>query len=135
MGRQRCGFSVFSDSKCCWLDTLQSKKYKIVVISIKFDELIYNNENNTFTKNGQMARQPSSLLLSPHIVNEPCFEVRCFIAPFFDIWELYRYLVYFGIQLKDFLAPLFVYYVMGLWSTTFYWKLQANKHVWKLMTL
>ena len=65
-------FLSFSDSKCCWVDTLQSKNTKLWSFSIKFDELLYNNVNNTFTKNGQMARQPSSLLLSPHIVKEPC---------------------------------------------------------------
>ena len=65
------GFLSFSDSKCCWLDTLQSKNTKLWSFSIKFDELIYNNVNNTFTKKGQMARQPSSLLLSANIVAEP----------------------------------------------------------------
>ena len=70
------GFLSFSDSKCCWLDTLQSKNSKLWPLSIKFDELIYNNVNNTFTKKGQMARQPSSLLLSANIVAEPCFRYK-----------------------------------------------------------
>ena len=72
---QRCVFSQF-----LWLKVLLSwyflvsKNTKLWSFSSKFDELIYNNVNNTFMKNGFMACQPSSLLLSPHIVNEPCIK-------------------------------------------------------------
>ena len=52
---------------------------------IKFDELIYNNVNNTFTKKGQMACQPSSLLISLHIVAEPC-SWQCYAQWFFFPW-------------------------------------------------
>ena len=91
------GFLSFSDSKCCWLDTLQSKNTKLWSFSIKFDELIYNNVNNTFTKKGQMARQPSSLLLSANIVAEPCvvhsiYEVTLYVqrVQFYFINTMYN---------------------------------------------
>ena len=99
-------FLSFSDSKCCWVDTLQSKNTKLWSFSIKFDELLYNNVNNTFTKNGQMARQPSSLLLSPHIVKEPWWEAMIKKSTWEELhqnkWNMFIVYVYRGWCKKTF---------------------------------
>ena len=65
------------DSKCCWVDTLLSKNIKLWSFSIKFDELIYINVNNTFTikrSNDPLASQPSCLIENwvACIIAEPC---------------------------------------------------------------